>query len=196
VRALLAAGELKTGEDFHEAAFIFQYGNNSEDCLFAHVLAMEAVLKGSDEAKWVEAATLDSTYSRLGNPKYSGRNIPSTQICHISHIPQLVPKRRPFRKNASALQRGVPAGFGATRLLRSGAGAAKGEPGDVQRGQTPDRDDEGAGLPALGTGTLHENTRSHKGVTILNQRVFETTIYVSPSDLSTEPKQDCEYLRQ
>jgi len=50
-------------------------------------------------------------------------------------------------------------------------------------GKRPTGDDEGAGLPALGTGTLHENTRSHKGVTILNQRVFETTIYVSPSDL-------------
>src|SRR6267154_1600261 len=47
VRALLAAGELKTGEDFHEAAFIFQHGNNSEDCLFAHVLAMGAVQIGS-----------------------------------------------------------------------------------------------------------------------------------------------------
>src|SRR5207249_2021558 len=82
--------------------------------------------------------------------------------------PSWFPSGVPFRKNASALQRGVPAGFGATRLLRSGAGAAKGEPGDVQRGQASDRDDEGAGLPALGTGTLHENTRSHKGFTVLN----------------------------
>src|SRR5215472_1967184 len=56
----------------------------------------------------------------------------------------------PLRKNARALQRTVPAGFGPTRLLRSGAGAAKGEPGNVQHGQTPGRDDEGAGLPALG----------------------------------------------
>src|SRR5437879_6537959 len=61
--------------------------------------------------------------------------------------PSWFPSGVPFRKNAGALQRGVPAGFGATRPLRSGAGAAKGEPGDVQRGQTPDRDDEGAGLP-------------------------------------------------
>ncbi len=136
VRALLAAGELKTGEDFHEAAFIFQHGNNSEDCLFAHVLAMGAVLKGSDEAKWVEAATLDRYLQSIGQPQVFGTQYP------------LDPN---------------------TRLLRSGAGAAKGEPGDVQRGQTPDRDDEGAGLPALGTGTLHENTRNYKGVTILNQ---------------------------
>ncbi len=34
VRALLAAGELKTGEDFHEAAFIFQHGETSEDSLW------------------------------------------------------------------------------------------------------------------------------------------------------------------
>jgi hypothetical protein len=76
VKALLAAGELKTGEDFHEAAFIFQHGNNSEDCLFAHVLAMEAVLKGSDEAKWIEAATLDRYLQSIGQPQVFGTQYP------------------------------------------------------------------------------------------------------------------------
>lgn len=58
MRALLAAGELKTGEDFKEAAFIFQHMDDTDDCLFAHVLAMEAVLKGSDSAKWIEAVAM------------------------------------------------------------------------------------------------------------------------------------------
>ena len=76
VRALLSAGELKTGEDFHEASFIFQHGNNSEDCLFAHVLAMEAVLKGSDEAKWIEAATLDRYLQSIAQPQVFGTQYP------------------------------------------------------------------------------------------------------------------------
>ena len=86
VRALLAAGELKTGEDFHEAAFIFQHGNNSEDCLFAHVLAMEAALKGSDEAKWIEAATLDRYLQLIGQPQVFGTQYPlDPNLAHLPH---------------------------------------------------------------------------------------------------------------
>jgi hypothetical protein len=88
VRALLAAGELKTGEDFHEAAFIFQHGNNSEDCLFAHVLAMEAVQKGSDEAKWIEAATLDRYLQAIGQPQVFGTQYPlDPNLPHLPHPP-------------------------------------------------------------------------------------------------------------
>lgn len=86
VRALLAAGELRTGEDFHEAAFIFQHGDNSEDCLFAHVLAMEAVLKGSDEAKWIEAATLDRYLQSIGQPQVFGTQYPlDPNLPHLPH---------------------------------------------------------------------------------------------------------------
>lgn len=76
VRELLAAGELKTGEDFKEAAFIFQHGNNPDDCLFAHVLAMEAVIKGSDSAKWMEAATLDRYLQSIERPQVFGTQYP------------------------------------------------------------------------------------------------------------------------
>lgn len=76
VRALLAAGELKTGEDFKEAAFIFHHTDDTDDCLFAHVLAMEAVLKGSDSAKWIEAATLDRYLQSLGRPQVFGTQYP------------------------------------------------------------------------------------------------------------------------
>ena len=58
------------------AAFIFQHGNNSEDCLFAHILAMEAVLKGSDEAKWIEAATLDRYLQSIGQAQVFGTQYP------------------------------------------------------------------------------------------------------------------------
>lgn len=86
VKALLAAGELKTGEDFQEAAFIFQHGNNTDDCLFAHILAMEAVPKGSDEAKWVEAATLDRYLQSIGQPQVFGTQYPlDPNLPHQAH---------------------------------------------------------------------------------------------------------------
>ena len=51
IRSLLAAGAMKTGEDYYDAAFIFQHGEAADDYLFAHVLAMDAVVKGYDTAK-------------------------------------------------------------------------------------------------------------------------------------------------
>lgn len=86
VKALLAAGELKTGEDFHEAAFIFQHADNTDNCLFAHILAMEAVLKGSDEAKWIEAATLDRYLQSIGQPQVFGTQYPlDPNLPHQAH---------------------------------------------------------------------------------------------------------------
>lgn len=76
VRAMLAAGQLKTGNDFEEAAFIFQHGDNPDDCLFAHVLAFEAVLKGDESAKWIEAATLDRYLQAIKQPQVFGTQYP------------------------------------------------------------------------------------------------------------------------
>lgn len=49
-RALLDAGELHTGDDYREVAFIFQHGNTSNDYLLAHVLAMTAMSKGDAQS--------------------------------------------------------------------------------------------------------------------------------------------------
>ena len=86
VRALLAADELKTGEDFKEAAFIFHHMDDTDDCLFAHVLAMEAVLKGSDSAKWIVAATLDRYLQSIGRPQVFGTQYPlDPNLPHQAH---------------------------------------------------------------------------------------------------------------
>jgi len=76
VRTLLAAGELKTGDDFEEAAFIFQHGNDAEHCLFAHVLAMEAVVKGNLSARWIAAATLDRYLQSIKQRQVFGTQYP------------------------------------------------------------------------------------------------------------------------
>jgi hypothetical protein len=76
VRDLLANGGLKTGEDFYDAAFIFQHGESAEDYLFAHVLAMDALLKGYDIAKWIAAATLDRYLQIVHKPQVFGTQYP------------------------------------------------------------------------------------------------------------------------
>jgi len=77
VRALLADGELKTGDDFEEASFIFQHGNDADDYLFAHVMAMEAVVKGDLSARWIEAATLDRYLQLIKQRQVFGTQYPT-----------------------------------------------------------------------------------------------------------------------
>jgi hypothetical protein len=59
LRTMMAAGQATSGDDFLEAAFIFQHGDTADDCLFAHILAMEAMARGRTSARWIAAATLD-----------------------------------------------------------------------------------------------------------------------------------------
>jgi hypothetical protein len=72
VRKLLDAGELHTGEDFEEAAFIFQHGDSADDYLLAHTLATLAVAKGRASAIWITTATLDRYLQKIGQPQIYG----------------------------------------------------------------------------------------------------------------------------
>ncbi|CAN5604833.1 hypothetical protein BH10ACI4_BH10ACI4_38110 [soil metagenome] len=77
VRQLLADGKLVTGRDFRDASLIFQHGNTETDCLFAHVLAVEAVVHGDIGAKWAAAATLDRYLQLVGKAQIFGTQYPS-----------------------------------------------------------------------------------------------------------------------
>lgn len=72
VRALLESGALRTGADFHAAAFVFQHGSTPDDYLLAHSLALAAVAKGSTESTWIAAATLDRYLQMTGKPQIYG----------------------------------------------------------------------------------------------------------------------------
>lgn len=76
VRTLLASGGITSGQDFYDAAFIFQHGETADDYLFAHVLAMDAVVKGYDTAKWIAAATLDRYLQIIHQPQIFGTQYP------------------------------------------------------------------------------------------------------------------------
>jgi hypothetical protein len=71
-KSLLAAGELKTAQDFHDAAFIFQHGHDPVDYLLAHILAIEAIIKGDNSSKWIAAAALDRYLQAIGQKQVFG----------------------------------------------------------------------------------------------------------------------------
>lgn len=72
VHELLKSGALKSGEDFHDAAFIYQHGQKPEDYLLAHILAMVAVQKGHSDSRWIEASTLDRYLRAIKQPQVFG----------------------------------------------------------------------------------------------------------------------------
>ncbi len=55
---LLAGGQLHTGQDYTEAAYVFQHGKG-DDFLLAHTLAVIATKKGDPEGPKIAAMTLD-----------------------------------------------------------------------------------------------------------------------------------------
>lgn len=77
-RALLAANQLHTGQDYLAASFIFQHGRTSDACLLAHALAMVAVGKGNAEAIWIASATLDRYLLNVGQKQIFGTQFSRT----------------------------------------------------------------------------------------------------------------------
>jgi hypothetical protein len=72
VRELLDQGALTTGQDFRQAAFVFQHGWTPEDYLLAHLLAMVGVSKGDKDSRWIAAATLDRWLRSIEKPQVFG----------------------------------------------------------------------------------------------------------------------------
>jgi len=89
LRTMLSAHQITSGDDFLAAAFIFQHGDNAEDCLFAHILAMEAMARGTASARWIAAATLDRYLQYIEQPQVFGTqyNIDPAQPVHVAGAP-------------------------------------------------------------------------------------------------------------
>jgi len=71
-RDLLDRGALRAGEDYRNAAFVFQHGSTPEDYLLAHALAMAALAKGDASAAWIATATLDRYLRSIGQSQIFG----------------------------------------------------------------------------------------------------------------------------
>ncbi|WP_209322492.1 hypothetical protein [Brevundimonas sp. AJA228-03] len=72
VRRLLDTGQVRSAADHYHAAFIFQHGDQPDDYLLAHALAMAAVARGRDDAAWIAAATLDRYLQSIGRAQIYG----------------------------------------------------------------------------------------------------------------------------
>ncbi|HWI53073.1 MAG TPA: hypothetical protein VNT01_13115 [Symbiobacteriaceae bacterium] len=75
VADMITAGDLQSPEDYLQAAFIFQHGEQLEDYWKAHELAKRAVELGHPEmrkARWMAAATYDRWLTNQGKPQKYG----------------------------------------------------------------------------------------------------------------------------
>jgi hypothetical protein len=91
VRKLLDEGKLTSGEDFSDAALIFQHGQTPEEFLFAHVLAVEALLRAGSADKWLAAATLDRYLQAVNRPQIFGTQYPGDKAAGNTPKPQVDP---------------------------------------------------------------------------------------------------------
>jgi hypothetical protein len=106
VQKLLDAGELRSGDDFYHAAFVFQHGNAAADYLKAHALAIIAAARGNESATWIAAATLDRYLMSIGQAQIYGtqftnrggnwtqepyqRNLLTDPLREASRVPPLI----------------------------------------------------------------------------------------------------------
>jgi hypothetical protein len=91
VRKLLEEGKLTSGEDFSDAALIFQHGQTPEEFLFAHVLAVEALIREGSADKWLAAATLDRYLQAVNQPQIFGTQYPGDKAAGNTPKPQVDP---------------------------------------------------------------------------------------------------------
>src|ERR1700722_20111462 len=92
VRKLLEEGKLISGEDFSDAALIFQHGQTPDEFLFAHVLAVEALTRGGSADKWIAAATLDRYLQSVNQPQIFGTQYPGDKSAGNTPKPQVDPR--------------------------------------------------------------------------------------------------------
>jgi hypothetical protein len=91
IRNLLAEGKITSGEDFSDAALIFQHGQTPDDFLFAHVLAVEGLIRGGSADKWIVAATLDRYLQSVNRPQVFGTQYPGDKAAGNTPKPQVDP---------------------------------------------------------------------------------------------------------
>ncbi len=103
-RKLLKDGALHTGQDYEEAAFVFQHGDSAADYLLAHTLAMVAVSKGDATAIWIAAASLDRYLENIGQKQIFGTQYSNDMKGHWTQEPY----DRDLISDALRQQLGVP----------------------------------------------------------------------------------------
>jgi hypothetical protein len=71
LKVLLEGGKVQSAGDYFHAAMIYQHGQTPDDYLLAHLLAVTAISKGSQDARWLSAATMDRYLRSIWQPQSS-----------------------------------------------------------------------------------------------------------------------------
>lgn len=69
IKEIVASGDLKTSDDFDNAALVFQHGGTFEDYALAHELSVCALLLGKRSASWLAGASYDRMLVNVGIPQ-------------------------------------------------------------------------------------------------------------------------------
>lgn len=69
VRAMLAAGSVRTGPDYFNAALVCQHSSELDGIQLAHELSMISAALGERRARWLMAASYDRLLNRLNQPQ-------------------------------------------------------------------------------------------------------------------------------
>lgn len=75
VAAIIDAGGAQTGDDFFHAAQVYNHGATADELLRGHILAMAAAVKGSVEARFLAAASLDRYLRAISRPQVFGTQL-------------------------------------------------------------------------------------------------------------------------
>ena len=128
-KSLLDAGKLRSANDFYHAAMIFQHGLTATDYLLAHTLATIAAVRGSRDAVWLSAASLDRYLQTIGQKQIFGtqfqtfkgspltqepydRTLISDSLRNALGVPSLVDqdkRRQKLQKEMDVLNSSAPA---------------------------------------------------------------------------------------
>jgi hypothetical protein len=92
IRKLLEEGKVNSGEDYSDAALIFQHGQTPEDFLFAHILATQALMRSGSGDKWIAAATLDRYLQSINQPQVFGTQYTGDKSAVNTPKPQVDPR--------------------------------------------------------------------------------------------------------
>mgnify|MGYP001620040626 CR=1 FL=1 len=72
VLRMMSQGEVLTGKDLYHAGIIMLHGDNLQDFLTAHRLAVISAVMGLRPSRWLAAASLDRYLMALGQPQVYG----------------------------------------------------------------------------------------------------------------------------
>jgi hypothetical protein len=67
IKEMVSKNLLKTANDFHDAAFLYQHGESFDDYQMAHQLSVCSVLLGRKDSKWIGAASYDRMLRSIGH---------------------------------------------------------------------------------------------------------------------------------